>query len=290
MDALRQKTPASTSKSSGEKKDSVPSLKTPGSTRGRTAGSGKRLQELLKRRTATKNEAPGTEKGGPNRARVSKAIKPAEVHFIGELTGCSGFGDGVSCRWTLDYGESWKLTSKKIEDKKEEDEEDNDEGEEEKLNKDKDKDLKTSLSDKMTEQTHYAYGSAYGEPVWGHPLDFQCKSNMLTGWPRLLLEVFKLDQYGRNDLVGYGVVDLPKTCGTHELECNTWRPRGDRQTEYAAFFLGGHPRLSQTGLNVLFRDAWESRMELVTIPSGTVYLQIDVLLRNVTEESMKWLH
>ena len=59
---------------------------------------------------ATKNEAPGTEKGGPNRARVSKAMKPAEVHFIGELTGCSGFGDGVSCRWTLDYGESWKLT------------------------------------------------------------------------------------------------------------------------------------------------------------------------------------
>ena len=57
----------------------------------------------------------------------------------------------------------------------------------------------------------------------------------------------------------------------------------------AAFFLGGHPRLSKSGLNVLYKDAWESRMELVTIPSGTVYLRVDVLLKNVTEESMKWL-
>jgi hypothetical protein len=39
----------------------------------------------------------------------------------------------------------------------------------------------------------------------------------------------------------------------------------------------------------LYRDAWESRMELVTVPSGTVYLQVDVLLRNVNEENMKWL-
>ena len=57
----------------------------------------------------------------------------------------------------------------------------------------------------------------------------------------------------------------------------------------SAFFLGGHPRLSPSGLNVLYRDAWESRMELVTVPSGTVYLQVDVLLRNVNEENMKWL-
>ena len=66
----------------------------------------------------------------------------------------------------------------------------------------------------------------------GHPLDFQCHSKMMAGWPRLLLEIFKLDEFGRNDVVGYGMVDLPKMHGSHELECNTWRPRGDRKQEY----------------------------------------------------------
>ena len=54
----------------------------------------------------------------------------------------------------------------------------------------------------------------------------------MAGWPRLLLEIFKLDEFGRNDVVGYGMVDLPKMHGSHELECNTWRPRGDRKQEY----------------------------------------------------------
>ena len=47
--------------------------------------------------------------------------------------------------------------------------------------------------------------------------------------------------------------------------------------------------VDKTGLNVLYRDAWESRMELTTVPSGTVYLSLEVLLRNVTEESMAWV-
>ena len=241
LDALRKQTKnptVDTSKSASENKDSIPSLKTPLKGTRRGGESSKRLQELQKRR------APGSRSGTPggggnnvsNRANVSKAVKPAEVHFIGELTGCSGFGDGVSCRWTLDYGESWSLTSQ---DTTTQEYKDNAED----ANNDEDGTAldgsNSGLGNKMCEQTHYAYGSAYGEPVWGHPLDFQCRSKMLTGWPRLLLEVFKLDQYGRNDLVGYGVVDLPKTSGTHELECNTWRPRGDRQTEYAgtSFFL-----------------------------------------------------
>jgi B9 domain-containing protein 2 len=295
LQALRKKPPALSS-SSGETKDSVPPLntsKTPKSLKSKSENSD-RLKALMarrKRNAGTSSETPlGKSLGARRGARVSKTIKPAEVHFIGELSGCSGFGDGVSCRWTLDYGESWKLTSENNKDTKENKDDDDD---------DNDPDSaaaaaaaandKRSLSNKLSEQTHYAYGSHYGEPVWGHPLDFQCRSKQLAGWPRLLLEVFKLDEHGRNDLVGYGVVDLPTTSGAHDLECTTWRPRGDRKTEYAAFFIGGHPRLSKTGLNVLYRDAWESRMELTTVPSGTVYLSLEVLLRNVTEESMAWV-
>lgn len=235
------------------------------------------------------------------RAR-KRAIKPAEVHFIGELTACSGFGHGVSCRYTLDYGADWTMASGEYETKEgggtgpvgnngtgsmageggeggaaAAGEDGAAAGEENNPNIPQ---SSSGLARKPMGQTQYAYGSAFGEPVWAHPIEFHCKSKLLSGWPRMLLEVFQLDSHGRNDLVGYGVVDLPKVPGTHELECATWRPRGTRQQEYSAFFLGGHPRLSATGLQVLYRDAWNNRCQLTTVPAGTVYLQVDVLMKN----------
>jgi hypothetical protein len=208
LEALRAKKKLALS--SGEMKDDVPPLhrsNTPKSIKSKQQS--ERLAALMQKKAQTGNANTGgtpinSGKSQTGRgARVLKTIKPAEVHFIGELTGCSGFGDGVSCRWTLDYGDSWKLTSE----------------------------IANNTDTKDIED-----GSHYGEPIWSHPLDFQCRSDHMEGWPRLLLEVFKLDEFGRNDLVGYGVVDLPRTNGAHELECTTWRPRGDRKAEYSGKF------------------------------------------------------
>lgn len=234
LEALRAKKKLALS--SGEMKDDVPPLhrsNTPKSIKSKQQS--ERLAALMQKKAQTGNANTGgtpinSGKSQTGRgARVLKTIKPAEVHFIGELTGCSGFGDGVSCRWTLDYGDSWKLTSEIANDTDTKDIEDEED--------DNDNDATNSTKrNRLTEQTHYAYGSHYGEPIWSHPLDFQCRSDHMEGWPRLLLEVFKLDEFGRNDLVGYGVVDLPRTNGAHELECTTWRPRGDRKAEYSGKF------------------------------------------------------
>ncbi len=253
----------------GESKNgsAVPGLKTPGA-----AGKGRseRVKALLARRKGPGASAGGRTPGSPTRtpggAARARALeraqrdadKPAEVHFVGELSGCSGFGSGVSCRWTLDFDEAWSLASE-AEAEQLEDQEDEDEDEEHAAQKTEnaagaekqadggdggaDNDAKTATTKKkrriarrLTEQTHYAYGTAYGEPVWAHPLEFHCKSRYLGGWPRLLLEVFKLDEHGRSDIAGYGVVDLPKSAGAHELEITTWRPKGTPQQERAGTF------------------------------------------------------
>ena len=308
----------------GAKSDVPPlkSVKTPKTSKEKSERLKKLRAQLAQRKAAATPGGPRASKEDMKRAVAARerarrlAIKPAEVHFIGELTACSGFGQGVSCRYTLDYGTDWNMASGEYETKEGggtvggggggatgsmaaggEAAEGPDgrgggaaaaaagEGGE-------DANVPASssgLARKPTGQTHYAYGSAFGEPVWAHPLEFHCRSKLLSGWPRLLLEVFQLDSHGRNDLVGYGIVDLPKISGSHELECATWRPRGTRQQEYSAFFLGGHPRLSATGLQVLYRDAWDHRCQLTTVPSGTVYLQVDVLMKNYDANTMHWL-
>ena len=81
----------------------------------------------------------------------------------------------------------------------------------------------------LQEQTQYSYFGDGDMAVWAHPINFCFTSNTLLGWPRLLLEIFKLDSYGREDTAGYGVLTLPKFAGAHELECTTWRPCGTRQ-------------------------------------------------------------
>ena len=47
-----------------------------------------------------------------------------------------------------------------------------------------------------------------------------------VGWPRLLLQVYREDRYGRRDLCGYGMVTVPSRPGHHSLTCHTWRPVG----------------------------------------------------------------
>lgn len=54
---------------------------------------------------------------------------------------------------------------------------------------------------------------------------------MLQGWPRLLVQVWQLDSFGRNQLRGYGFVHLPSGAGSFDVEVPTWRPVGTPKEE-----------------------------------------------------------
>ena len=49
--------------------------------------------------------------------------------------------------------------------------------------------------------------------VWSHPIDIHFASASIQGWPRLVLQVWELDEYGRSILSGYGFVHMPTDAG-----------------------------------------------------------------------------
>ena len=110
-------------------------------------------------------------------------------------------------------------------------------------------------------------------------------------WPRLEIEVRCHDSHGRADLAGYGVCSVPSRPGVHEVECRIWRPKSSFNA--MSFFLGGAPALKDDALRYGLTDENENgaprlmravgRTRLTSVPSGLVYVKMNVTLRTVAE-------
>jgi B9 domain-containing protein 2 len=187
-----------------------------------------------------------------------------EVFIVGEIESGTGFvgggaagtgSSGACVKWRLDTGPTWEL-----------------------------------LGGYSEGQSHVDFPSSAvtesGSPecVWCHPIDLHLSCKGLAEWPRLLLQVWKMDEHGRLDLSGYAFVHVPAQPGHHSLSVPTWRPMGSLHEEVAAFFLGGTPQLRD--VNVLFTKAWSDRCRLNTSSSGTIRLNLDVVLRHFQENQV----
>ena len=104
------------------------------------------------------------------------------------------------------------------------------------------------------------------------------------GWPRILLQAWRLDDVGRLEVEGYGFVHVPTAPGSHEVSVPLWRPVGTPEQELSHFFVGGAPALAAT--SVLFSAASE-RFRLVTAPSGTVHLRLECMHRFLQDEDVE---
>lgn len=101
-------------------------------------------------------------------------------------------------------------------------------------------------------QTHTSYADDDGFYVWAHPFDFQFAVNSVQGWPKLVMKVWRLDEFGKLDTISYGVCCLPNETGSFDLECPTWRPMTGWKDESYTYYLGGPPKL--TNVEPLVRD------------------------------------
>jgi len=171
-----------------------------------------------------------------------------EVHFIGEIEYGSHFStlDGVFVDFRITSGDAW-----------------------------------WSLASQTSDQTQTSYPDENECYVWCHPLDLHFAATSLAQWPRLQLQVLRLDDFGRVEPISYGVICLPSTPGHYELKCPTWMVRGTPYEELMAAFVGGKPQLAE---NLEVIDARASinpeRATLLTQPSGNVHVSLDVVLRN----------
>jgi len=174
----------------------------------------------------------------------------AEVHLIGQLVGASDFrrddGAGLFCRFNVQTGGAWKLLS--------------------------------GLKEGQT-QVDCPAGGAEAAAFWCHPIDAHFSTRGLQGWPKLILQIFRQDAFGRNDLAGYGFCHLPTTPGSHTLDVCAWRPvasggGGPRDAAAHALLGGGH-RLRNPDLLVASAD----RHRLTTTTAGRAHVQLNVILR-----------
>lgn len=165
----------------------------------------------------------------------------AEVYIIGQISGASNFpSKSLFCKWSIHAGTcncyserlansrskqcytlfvhiggGWKLIS--------------------------------GVKEGQTQIDDPAYGNF---TCWCHPVDVHYATKgpqginsyvhdaskgyfidtyfVVTGWPKIHVQVYHYDKFGRSQIYGYGFCHIPTTPGTHKLECHTWRPVGMR--------------------------------------------------------------
>ena len=113
-----------------------------------------------------------------------------EVHFIGEIQkglniqSLSSSSSTISCKWKIEWGKSFSL-----------------------------------LEGDCDGQTQYAFQNNddddryNGSCRWNHPLDVHFTTASMKGWPRMIVELWELDAYGRSSLIGFGFSHFPCTSG-----------------------------------------------------------------------------
>ena len=138
----------------------------------------------------------------------------AELHIIGEITSGSGFPhSSLFCKWGIHTGGAWKVLG--------------------------------GLKEGQSQVDDPAVGDT---AHFCHPIDVHYATRGLQGWPKLWVQVFHQDGFGRNQLVGYGFSHVPSSAGSHTLEVVTWQPSGSIGDTLSQQFLGGGHQLKSTEL------------------------------------------
>ncbi|EOD25780.1 hypothetical protein EMIHUDRAFT_205908 [Emiliania huxleyi CCMP1516] len=165
----------------------------------------------------------------------------AELHVVGQLLGGDGFQrNSLFCKWSIDAGPNFRL-----------------------------------LQGHTSGQTHCDHPNEDEPAVWAHPLDLHYALKGFDGWPKLILEVWTVDQFGRCELGGYGCCVVPTSSGMHEVQ--TWRPCGTLREQITSFFLGGVPTLKHREVISSSFD----RFRLHTETAGAVSLRLCIVTKGL---------
>lgn len=94
----------------------------------------------------------------------------------------------------------------------------------------------------------------------------------MRGWPRFLVEVWKVDEDGRHNIYGYGTQVLPFANGEYRLEIPCWRPMG---TWYDRF-VGSNAELQYPAMMVSSLN----RYGLRTFSGCKLVVELSIIGRN----------
>lgn len=61
--------------------------------------------------------------------------------------------------------------------------------------------------------------------VWNLPFDFRMLSKDVAGWPKLALEIWGPDLFGRSIILAYGLCNIPTETGFQERKVHLFKPK-----------------------------------------------------------------
>ncbi|CAM9458357.1 unnamed protein product, partial [Ectocarpus fasciculatus] len=181
------------------------------------------------------------------------AVAPSGAsNFFIMCTGQVEFGefgslDNLYCRYTLSFGNDWYIVHG----------------------------LDTGLS-----QIAQRAGGQDTSVVWNFPIDVTFKSTNAFGWPRIALSVFRVDDMGRDTVVGYGSVLIPTQAGRHERVAHMYAPQPSSMLQrFRAWVSGAYPEFFDSK----FVTRGEGREVTRVRRSGTVKVSLDVMTRGMAD-------
>ncbi|XP_037731263.1 B9 domain-containing protein 2 [Drosophila subpulchrella] len=131
----------------------------------------------------------------------------AEFHIIGQILKAVHFAEPhLYCKWSLQSGNEWRLVQGEVQG-----------------------------------QSHVAAHRLQNCADFAQTLDIHLSAGSVQGWPRLLVEVYAINVLKQSWPVGYGILHIPSTPGTHRLDISTWKvaPNGLWQSLRERFGGGG---------------------------------------------------
>ncbi|XP_008555137.1 tectonic-1 isoform X2 [Microplitis demolitor] len=127
----------------------------------------------------------------------------AELHIFGRIESAENFKKSILfCKWSFHTGSGWKLIN--------------------------------GNSEGQTQECRDLYRKKL---AWDHPIDLHYTTHTIQGSPKLLLQIFSRDNYGRILFTAYGTCSVPLTPGFHQITCHTWKPIGNWQDRLRDKFL-----------------------------------------------------
>jgi B9 domain-containing protein 2 len=180
----------------------------------------------------------------------------AELHITGMLMGGHGFAsghNGLYCKWRIVDDPSTSVLGKLEEDNWHK---------------------MSGLASGQTQVASVEDGD--GSAIWQHPIDIHYATNSVRGWPRLYLEVWRIDSLWRHELESYGFLFIPTAPGAFELDIATVCPESpQRMDQISEYFVGAKPKLEEP--ERILRGG--NRAGLHTRTCGVVQIELQLLHR-----------
>ncbi|CCW63448.1 unnamed protein product [Phytomonas sp. EM1] len=127
--------------------------------------------------------------------------------------------------------------------------------------------------------------------TWSFPIDVHYVFTSVQGWPKISIQVWEMDSYGRRDLAGYGVayIPTPNSSKEEEVEIATWKPVAWHPNFFVRLY--NSIRIALMGGNPVLRDNYlihtnDQRTQLHTRSSGIIRLQLNIISRGMKQASL----